>query len=177
MATEKTEQTEAAPAKKGLPIKAIAVVLGMLVLEGGGIVAFMTLMGRPADVNAVQIETSAQTDAATVVEIPVLHEKFTNSRQGRVWIWDVEVIVQVRQVNAELVGSEIETKKALIRTGVSRIIAAAQHAYFNEPGRETLTRQIQEFLNSKEVVAPNAEGQPRVEAVLLPGCIGFPADY
>ncbi len=177
MSSEKAATPETEPQKKGLPIKAIAVVLVMLVVEAGAIVAFMSMMGRPAQVNAVQIQDNAGQDAAALVEIPVLHEKFTNSRQGRVWIWDVEVIVQVRQANSDLVTSEIEGKKALIRTGVSKIIAAAQHAYFNEPGRETLTRQIQEFLNSKDVVAPNAEGEPRIEAVLLPGCIGFPADY
>lgn len=179
MASEKaTPETGAqAPARKGLPIKLIVAVLGMLVAEAGAIVVFMSMIGKPAEVNAVEVETHAGVDAAALVELPVLHEKFTNSRQGRVWIWDVEVIVQVRQANSESVGAEIEAKKALIRTGVSRIIAAAQHAYFNEPGRETLTRQILEFMNSKEVVAPNAEGVPRVEAVLLPGCIGFPADY
>jgi flagellar basal body-associated protein FliL len=176
MADEKAA-AEAGPAKKGLPMKAIIVVVAMLVLEAGAIVGFMTVMGKPAAVNAVQVENPQGPDLAAMVELPVLHEKFTNSRQGRVWIWDVEVIVQVRAANSELVGAEIEAKRALIRTGVSRIIAAAQHAYFNEPGRETLTRQILEFLNSKDVIAPSAEGEPRVESVLLPGCIGFPADY
>jgi len=169
---------EEAPApKKSLPIKTIAVVLAMLVVEAGGIVAFMSMMGKPSEVNAVQVQDHHESSGSELIELPVLNEKFTNSRQGRVWIWNIEVIVQVKESNAEAVGMEIEAKKALIRTGVSKIIAAAQHAYFNEPGRETLTRQVQEFMNGQDVIAPNAEGEPRIEAVLIPGCIGFPADY
>ena len=176
--SQQAKPAEEAPApKKSLPIKTIAAVLVMLVVEAGAIVAFMSMMGKPAEVNAVTVEDHHESDGSGLMELPVLHEKFTNSRQGRVWIWDVEVIVQVKEANAETVGMEIEGKQALIRTGVSKIIAAAQHAYFNEPGRETLTRQIQEFMNGKEVISPNAEGEPRIEAVLIPGCIGFPADY
>ncbi len=168
---------EAAASKKSLPIKTIGAVLVMLVVEAGAIVAFMSMMGKPAEVNAVEVHEDHGTDGSGLLELPVLNEKFTNSRQGRVWIWNVEVIVQVKESNSEAVGMEIEAKKALIRTGVSKIIAAAQHAYFNEPGRETLTRQIQEFMNGQDVIAPSAEGEPRIDAVLIPGCIGFPADY
>ncbi len=107
----------------------------------------------------------------------MLHEKFTNSRQGRVWIWDTEVIVQVKKMHEAEVAGLIESKEALIRTGVSRIIASAQHAYFNEPGRETLTRQVHEFLNQPDVIGTDPEGEPKVEDVLIPSCIGFPADY
>lgn len=166
-----------APAKKGLPVKSILVVLVMLVLEGAAIVGVMTIMGRPSEVAAVGIETDPALELERIVEIPVLHEKFTNSSQGRVWIWDTEVIVQAKAMHAEGVKAQIEEKEALIRTGVSRIIAAAQHAYFNEPGRETLTRQIHDFLDKPEVIGTDPEGNPKIKHVLVPSCIGFPADY
>ena len=182
MAKAKQEQSKPeapapAPEKKGLPIKTILVVLVMLVVEGAGVVAVMTIMGKPSEVAAVGIEDDPALELERIVEIPVLHEKFTNSSQGRVWIWDTEVIVQVKQLHAEEVKARIEDKEALIRTGVSKIIAAAQHNYFNEPGRETLTRQIHDFLDKPEVLGTDAEGNPKVQDVLLPSCIGFPADY
>jgi len=83
----------------------------------------------------------------------------------------------VKELHARAVEQELEQKRALVRTGVSRIIASAQHAYFNEPGLETLTRQVREFLNSPEVIGPDPDGEPRIEEVLIPSCIGFPADY
>lgn len=182
MAKEKQEQgkPEAAPAaevKKGLPVKTIAIVAVALLLEGVGLVAFMTVMGKPSEVAAVGVENDPTLELEQIVELPVLHEKFTNSRQGRVWIWDTEVIAQVKQMHAPEVTAQIEAKEALIRTGVSRIIASAQVGYFNEPGRETLTRQIHEFLNQPDVVGTDPEGNPKVQDVLLPSCIGFPADY
>lgn len=183
MAKEKQEQgkqPEAEPAteaKKGLPLKTIIMVVGMLVLEGAGIVAFMTVMGKPSEVAAVGVVNDPSLELEQIVELPVLHEKFTNSRQGRVWIWDTEVIAQVKQMHAAEVTAQIEAKEALIRTGVSKIVAAAQVGYFNEPGRETLTRQVHEFLNQPDVIGTDPEGNPRVEDILIPSCIGFPADY
>lgn len=183
MAKGKQEQSkEKAPApapekKKGLPIKTIIVVLVMLIVEGAGIVGVMTIMGKPSEVAAVGIEDDPSLELEKIVEIPVLHEKFTNSSQGRVWIWDTEVIVQVKQMHADEVKAQIKDKEALIRTGVSKIIAAAQHSYFNEPGRETLTRQIHDFLDQPDVIGTDPEGNPKIQDVLIPSCIGFPADY
>jgi len=170
------KQTEA-PAAGGLPVKTIAIVVAMLVLEAAAVVLIMTALGGPAPVNAVDLIDDPNAELEKVVEVPVLHEKFNNARQGRVWIWDAEIIVQVKKVHEEEVTREVEAKKALIRTGVSRIFAAAQYAYFNEPGRETLSRQIQEYLTKPEVIGVDPEGQPRIQAVLIPSCIGFPADY
>jgi hypothetical protein len=173
--------TQDAPARGdgtgGFSPKVIVIVALMLVVEAGAIVLLMTTLGRPAAVNAVDLLDDPSAELERIVEIPVLHEKFNNARQGRVWIWDTEIIVQVKSLHAEAVAAEIEEKKALIRTGVSQIIAAAQHAYFNEPGRVTISRQIQEYLNKPEVIGPDAEGEPRVGAVLIPSCIGFPTDY
>ncbi len=161
----------------GFSPKVIAVVAAMLVVEAGAIVLLMTALGRPEPVNAVDLLDDPDAELERIVEIPVLHEKFNNARQGRVWIWDTEIIVQAKQMHADDVAEEIEDKKALIRTGVSQIIAAAQHAYFNEPGRVTISRQILEYLNKPEVIGPDAEGEPRIQAVLIPSCIGFPTDY
>lgn len=163
--------------KKGLPIKTIIAVVVMLVVEAGVIIGAMTMLGGPSEVNAVTMETDPAAELERIREIAVLHEKFTNSRQGRVWIWDTEIIVRAKELNAPAVEAELEQKAALIRTGVSRIMSSAQHAYFNEPGLETITRQVYEFLNSPEVIGPDADGEPRITEVLIPSCIGFPADY
>ena len=171
------EKPQAEPAKKGLPIKTMLFVFLALAVEAGVIVTVMMVLGRPAEVQAITLSPDEAADLERLREVPVLHEKFTNSRQGRVWIWDTEIIVQVKELHADGVTAEIEERRALIRTGVSRIIAGAQHVYFNEPGRETLGRQITEFLNAPDVIGPDAEGEPRIESVLIPSCIGFPADY
>lgn len=205
------ESKNEAPAKKGLPIKTIAAVAVMLVVEAVVIVAMLKMFGKPSDVKAVELEHAEHDAGDTMVEIPLLHEKFTNNSSGRMWIWDTEVILKAKKKHAgepepeggekkddghggghgdekkdahgkgdhahagPTVREEMKERKAEIRTGIAAIVASAQHAYFTEPGRETLSRQILEYL--RKVFGHDAEGHDRVEEVLIPRCLGMPADY
>lgn len=73
------------------------------------------------------------------------------------------------------VREELEQKKAQIRTGIAAIFSAAQHNYFTEPGNETLTRQILEFL--RQTFGQDETGDERVIKVLMPKCLGQPLEY
>ncbi len=193
--------------KQGLPVKTIIVVVAMLVIEAGLVVGVMTMLSKPAEVHGIGLEEDEAAKHEIPVEIPVLSEKFTNNSSGRVWIWDTEILVKVKskhageEVAADKAGGgdhgapaaggdkkgkghgsrgmavreELGTRMAEIRTGIGAIWSSAQHSYFTEPGRETLTRQVHEYLRS--VFGRDAEGEERIQAVLIPRCIGFPADY
>lgn len=197
------------PAKGGLPVKTIAVVLVLLVLEAVGVVAFLTMFGKPSEVKGVGLEEDHHAETDQLVEIPVVSEKFTNSSSGRVWVWNTEIVAVVKKKNAGepepaqpakkggghgeggggaggggggeghsaalTVREELKAKMAKVRTGIGAIFSSAQHSYFTEPGRETLSRQILVFL--REVFGQDAEGHERIESVLIPNCLGFPADY
>lgn len=165
---------EAAPAKKKLPIKTVAVILIMLVVEGIGIVALMSMMGKPSQVKAVALEDDHSAELEKMQEVPVLEEKYTNNTSGRLYVYDVEIIMQSKAKFAEELGEELESRRAEVRTGVGAIIASAQQSYFNEPTRETLTRQILEYLRT--IFPADAQGEERVHAVLVPKCIGFAMD-
>ncbi len=194
------------PPKKSLPIKTIGAVAVMLVLEAAGIIFAVKFFGQPSEVKGVGLEHAEHDEGDALVEIPVLHEKFTNGSSGRVWIWDTEVIIKAKQRHAgpaeeeaakegggghggggeaagghgehaagPTVREEMRARMAEIRTGIGAIMSSAQHAYFTEPGRETLSRQVLEYL--RKVFGEDAEGHDRVEEVLIPKCLGFPADY
>jgi len=194
------------PKKAGLPVKTIAVVLLLLVLEAVGLVAVLTMFAKPSEVKGVGLEQDHHAINDQLVEIPVVSEKFTNSSSGRVWVWNTEIVAVVKKKNAGepepadpkkkgggghgggeggaaadshsaamTVRDELKAKLAKVRTGIGAIFSSAQHSYFTEPGRETLSRQILVFL--REVFGQDAEGHERIEAVLIPNCLGFPADY
>ncbi len=110
-----------------------------------------------------------------IAETLVVKEKFPNNQTGRSWLWDVEVYVQVRNKRLDTVTATLTTRSAEVKTGIARIWRTAQHAYFNEPGLETLTRQVREFLNG--VVGQGSDGQPMIERVLIPRCVGFPTEF
>lgn len=189
------------PPKKGLSMKTIVAVLVMLVVEGVVIVGAVTMFGRPSEVKGVGLDHGHDDAQDALVEIPVLVEKFTNSASGRVWIWDTEIVMVVKEKHAGPdpnakegegdghgggggtkdehaaggVRAELLARRAQVRTGIGAIFSSAQQSYFTEPGRETLSRQTLAYL--REVFGKDAEGHERVEAVLIPKCLGFPADY
>lgn len=174
----KSEQAPAAAAageaKKGLPVKTIAVVAIMLVVEAGAVIGVMTMLGKPSPVKGVEIHEDHDAEAERLVEIPVVAEKYTNNAAGRLYFYDVEIVLQAKAAVADDLTTELEERQAEIRTGIGAIFSSAQQSYFNEPNRETLTRQVLEYL--RRVFKQDPEGNERVEAVLIPKSIGFAVD-
>lgn len=167
---------EQAEAKKKLPIRTIAVVLIMLVVEGAAIIGIMMMFGGPSEVAAQPgLFGAASSPDQDTIEIPLLNEKITNSASGRIFIYDTEIQILTKERHRNAVQNVMDTRMASIRTGISRIFAAAEHSYFAEPGLETITRQITMFLHS--IFPEDGDGNEMVTGVLIPKCMGFPADY
>lgn len=172
------ENQEAAPGKKGLPVKTIAVVLALLVAEGAGIFVFLTFFGGPAPVQAEGVELVDETNdpMEQLVEIPLLHEKLTNNSSGAVFLYDTEILIVVREKHKAKVEEMMAQSMGAIRTGLAQIWQRAEHSYFGEPGWETLTRQSREFLDSRFKLQDDS-GDSLIEQVLIPKCLGFRADF
>lgn len=164
----------AAPAKKKLPVKTVAIIMVMLIGEAALIIGLMTMMGKPSDVKAVELEGDHGHELDVLQEIPVLEEKYTNNTSGRLFVYDVEIIMQAKAKFGDDLSTELESRRAEVRTGVGAIVASAQQSYFNEPSRATLTRQVLEYLRT--VFPADEQGEERVHAVLIPKCIGFAMD-
>ncbi|MFM9958288.1 MAG: hypothetical protein ACKVZJ_09430 [Phycisphaerales bacterium] len=194
---------KAAPKKGGLPVKTIGLILGLLVIEGAAVVMLMKMLGKPAEVKATELHDDHDAEGEKLVELPVLSEQFTNTSSGRLYVWNVEILVKAKTKHAgdvtilakdakaappkkddhgaaagdahheptTGVAEELKARQAEIRTGIARIVASAQHPYFTEPGRETLTRQILEYL--REVFKQDPQGEERIQDVLIPRCLGM----
>jgi len=169
---EETPQ-ESAPEKKGLPIKTIVIILVMMVVEAGVIVGALMMVGKPSDVKAIGLAEADPMEQ--VVEIPVLSERFVNKSTGRAWLWDTEIVVKVKARDAEQIRGMIEQRRNEIRTSINSIWATAQDAYFHEPGRATLTRQVLEYFHEMFGEDPVTE-EPLITGVLIPKCLGYPSD-
>jgi flagellar basal body-associated protein FliL len=163
----------AEPAKKKPPVKILGAVAVIMVVEGAA-VFMVAKMTSPKPAGAETTLHVEATDADQTVEIPLVEDRFQNMQTGRVWVWDAEIVLKVRTKNQAFVEASLESRKAELKEGVSLIFRRAQHAHLKEPGLETLNRQIAAYLAS--VLGTDAEGQPRVERVVIPRCKGFPAD-
>ena len=175
-ADKKTEETTpAAPAKKKPPIVPMAIVLVVMVVEAVVVfmVAGMTSGGSKAEASELHDEHS--TEGESVVEVPVFEGDFQNLTSGRVFVWKTEIVLEVRQKNAEHITHQLEQRQAAVREAIARIYRRTQHAQLKEPGSETLTRQLSAMFD--EFFGPDPEGHSRIERVLVPVCDGYPADF
>jgi|ERR1051325_4794494 flagellar basal body-associated protein FliL len=166
---------EEKPEKKGLPIKTIGIVAGLMIAEAVAVFFFVSSTGpRPAGAAAQTIKGEDQADLEASVEVPLLEDKFQNMQTGRAWIWDTEIVLKVRARNEKFVSGELEHRHAEIAEGVALIFRRSPHSNLKEPGLETINRQVTAYMN--QVLGKDADGKERLERVVIPKCKGFPAD-
>ncbi len=174
-AEKKPAEETGAPAKKKPPIVALAAVVVVMVIEAVVVfvVAGMTAGGSGA--KASELHETHGTAGEEIAEVPLFQGKFQNLTSGRVFIWETEIVLEVRQKNAEHITAQLEQRQAAVREAVARIYRRTQHTQLKEPGSESLVRQLTAMLD--EFFGPDAEGHSRIERVLVPVCDGYPADF
>ena len=146
-----------------------------MAIEAGAIFALFTMMGPKAS-QAETAHVELTTDAShELVEIKIAEDKYQNLQQGKVWYWDLGVVVQVKEKHAEQVEGALEKRAAEIQEGISQIVGRAQPAQLKEPDRQTLQRQFTAFL--VKIFGSDDDGHPLVERVLIPKCRGIPGEF
>lgn len=179
---EKPAAEPAAPAaevaaKRGLPIKMIGVVGGIMVAEAVVVALFFSMIGPKKTHAAVEHDEHAvkTDDGTTVQEVMIVEDKFQNLQQGKVWFWDISVYVQVQKKNAEQVKKVLESRGNEVKEEIGRIIGRAQPAQLREPDGQTLNRQFTAYLS--KVLGQDAEGKPLIEKVIVPKLRGIRGEY
>ncbi len=161
-------------AKKKKPFKLIGLIAGLMVAEGAAVFLVAGSGGGPKDAKA-EIGHGPESELEQLVEIPLVEEKFQNMQTGRVWVWDVEIVLQVKGRNQEHVAGTLAVRSAEIKEGLSGIFRRAQHSHLKEPDLTTLNRQVARYVN--DLIGADHEGRPRVERVFIPKCKGFQSEY
>jgi flagellar basal body-associated protein FliL len=169
------ETPAAEPAKKGLPLKTMLVVGGLMIAEAVGVFMIVSMTAKqPQAAQATPLEGHETEDLEATVEVPLLEEKFQNMQTGRVWVWDTSIVLKVRARNQAFVEKELERRKAEVQEGLAMIFRRAPHAQLKEPDLRTINRQITAYAN--QIMGKDPQGQERIEAVVIPRCKGFPTD-
>lgn len=164
------------PEKKKSPIMLFAIVGGLMVAEAIGVYLLVKMTSAaPSTAAELELEGGSEDDDERIVEIPLLHERFQNRSTGRVWLWETEVVLKVRNRNVELINRQLERRAAEVKEGVAKIVGRALDRQLAEPGRETIDRQLTAYCN--DIFGLDADGMPRIEDVLIPTLHGAPADF
>ncbi len=172
---KKPEASEGeSPTKKKPPVLMLGVVGALMLAEAGAVYAVVSMTGGGAgEASAAQIATDAS-DENELVEVELINEQFQNLQSGRVWEWQVQIFLKVRKKNLDGprgVEQTLERRNAEIKEGIALIFRRAQHRQLQEPGLQTIHRQVTAYVN--DVFGEDTEGLGKVERVIIPGCKGF----
>jgi flagellar basal body-associated protein FliL len=159
----------AAPKKK--PMAKMAVMAAVVVLLEGGTVGLTMMMAGGPKRAIAEVPTTAPAPAAEKdVEIKVLDTRLPNNTSGRLYLYDIQVVITTAEKNKAKVTDLFAEKDAEIRDRIRAIIASSDAKSLSEPGLETLRRQIAYQLEQDV-------GKDLIKEVLLPKCTPQRAEY
>ena len=134
---------------------AIMIVAGLMLIEGVGVYSLVKFTGgTPAASEAAQ--GGGKTEPGQPIELPkdleaeveVLECRPSNRTVGKLITFHLKVSVLVRRENQEQVQKLVEEKKGRLQDRVNYVIRSAQLKHLNEPGLETIRRQIKHEFDS-----------------------------
>jgi flagellar basal body-associated protein FliL len=171
---EAAAPAEAKPKKK-FPLQMIIVAAAVVVLEGATVGVMMMTSGGPKRAMADQAPT---TQPAVVVEkdaeVPILDAKqdgkLPNSSSGHLYLYDIQVVAKVNDKDKEKVSGILTERSAEIRDKIRTIIASSEKKTLDEPGLETLRRQIAYQLQQDI-------GKDLIKELLIPKCTPYRAEF
>lgn len=138
---------------KSKNIKTLIIVGGIMVAEAGLIFGVMKVVGAsPADANAGEMgeavagEADSSDDqgegAGAVGEVLLVKTDAYNNRSGRLYIYHIQVSALVEAQHVSALEKLVEERQGTIEDRINTVIRGADPAHLNEPGLETLRRQI-----------------------------------
>ncbi len=169
-AAEPQKDKEAAPAKKKPPIKTIGLIAGVMIAEAAGVYVLVGMTGPKAVVAETELHGHEQAAGQETVEIDLIDDKFQNMQTGRVWMWDMRIVMKTTKKNEAHITEELEKRSSEIQEGIAQIVRRAQHSHLKEPDLVTISRQITAYAD--KVFGHDAQGNSRVERILIPKCRG-----
>ena len=165
------------PKKSRLP-KTLILVLAIALVEGAGFYTATKIFGGGPQVAHGAEEADGHvlvgeqaTEAAITAEIDVLRKfKVPNDKQGRMYIYDFDVVLKVPGSREEDANKLVEERKGEISDHIARIVRGADPGVLHEPELKALRMQLQHAVG--EVVGD----QDIIVEVLIPRCVPVRAD-
>lgn len=167
------EPTPETPARKS-SLKVILMVAVIMLVEAGVLIG-VAMFTRSPEVKADSGFVTSQEEALNrIVEVPVVHDRFPNSKQGVLYLYDTQVTARVKVRNQKIITEFAENNQALIKTTIAALWRNAEPRHFDEPLLSTLTRQAEEAL--KEIMPRDpTSGESLIDKILLDGVTPYRA--
>lgn len=167
MATADESNAQAGEGKKPLPIKTIAIVAGVLLIEAVAICAVFMLSGQPADVQATEFAVDPAAMGEQPAEVLVVDDKFQNNQAGVSFIYDAKIVIRVKTKHLNEIEAKLDKLRWKTQGEIATIYRRAQPSHLNEPELSTIRRQVQATLDQLFGLDPETGGSYILE-VLIP---------
>ncbi len=170
MPEDKKKTTPAEPAKevgvkKGLPIKAMGIFGGVLLVEAVVIVGIFMFAGGPSPAAADGGGDLAVAEAQQLVEVEIADEKFQNTRSGRTYFYDTTVHAVVKEKDQEAVTQRLDRMRASVLAEIDQVFRRAEPAQLQEFELATVRRQITAALNDR--LGKDPEGEAYLQDLIV----------
>ncbi len=144
----KPEVAETKPKSK--KIMTLIVIGGVMLAEAGLIIGAMKMFGsEPEPAMAADgeggeggVDGEGAGDATALAEVCLAEVDASNNRTGRQYMYHLQVFALIEAEQKEALDKIIEERRATIQDRINTIIRAADPKQLNEPGLETLRRQV-----------------------------------
>jgi flagellar basal body-associated protein FliL len=165
-------ETQGAPTDRKRKLWTYLLVAGLMLGEGAAIFVGIKLIGGSGPATgAASTEPGTGVGASLagaeqdVVEVPVCEVDAFNKMTGKLYVYHLQVAAIVQRTAAQNLKQMVESRAATIRDRVNTVIRRADPKFLNEPGLETIRRQIKFELDK---VFGNQE---LIQEVLLPSLL------
>ena len=151
-AQQKNEQSEEKVApftNRNRNLLTVAVVGGLMLLEGVGIFVAIKFIGGGPDTLRAGDAIGGESDAdgkMSSSEVRVTDLLAFNSSGGRVFVYQLSVYAEIDAKDSPRIKDMIESRQNAIDDRFSKVIRGSDPKYLDEPGLETLRRQFKHEL-------------------------------
>ena len=133
---------------KSKKLTTILVIAGLMLAEGGLIFGAMMFFG--GDPGVATASTGSATGGAgsdhghpgDVAEVVIAELDAYNSLSGRLYVYHLQISAQVKPQDRQRIESIVEERGDTICDRINTVIRGADPRHLNEPGLETMRRQI-----------------------------------
>lgn len=154
----------------GLPVKMIGIALAVVLLEVTTVVMTMMMAGGPKKAVAEVPVAAPKEEVEKDAEVPIIEAKLPNNQTGRLFLYDLAVVAKVGEKQKTKVEELLKERQAEVKDRIRTIIASSDPKSLQEPGLETLRRQLSYQLEEDL-------GHDLIKELLIPKCTPFRAEF
>ena len=167
-----SDATAATGAPRGGRFKTFLLAGGLLIGEAVLLLGGYHYVAGPQSVSADSDQEIVDAPEQRITELQLINERLTNNRMGAVYVYPVEIYVQVNEPDSVWWNELTDQYQNEIRAEIAALWRSADQLVLDDPKLEVMTRRVQTLLRTRFEGEANPE-VPRICKVVIVPSTGF----